>query len=108
MRIPEPFAFGFDILIEGGERCDLVPIEGKVDRLLAAAIPRLQELDGNDGGFGSDGDELEKPVGGGDLAVFEPEALGLEDAEELFDQPAPLVPIDDAPGFFCIRYRVGW
>jgi len=28
---------------------------------------------------------------GGDLAVFEPEALGLEDAEELLDQPAPLV-----------------
>jgi len=107
MWILEPFAFGFDILVEGGEGCDFVRIEGEVDRLLAAAIPRLQELDGNDGGFGSDGDELEEPVGGGDLAVFEPEALGLEDAEELLDQPALLVPIDDTPGLFCIRHGVG-
>src|SRR4029453_6553362 len=82
MWVLEPFAFGFNILVEGGERCDFVRIEGEVDRLLAAAIPPLQELDWNDGGFGSDGDELEEPVGGGDLAVFEPEALGLEDAEE--------------------------
>ena len=77
MWILEPFAFGFDILVEGGEGCDFVRIEGEVDRLLAAAIPRLQELDGNDGGFGRDGDEREEAVGGGDLAVFELEALGL-------------------------------
>src|SRR5258705_200181 len=44
MRILEPFAFGFDILIEGSERCDLVRFEREVDRLLAAAIPRLPEL----------------------------------------------------------------
>ena len=45
---------------------------------------------------------FEKPVGGGDLAVFKPEALGLEDPEELLDQPAALVPFDDAPSLFCI------
>ena len=94
-------------MIEGSERRDLVRFEREVDRLLATAITRLQELDCNDGGFGSDGDQLEEPVGGGDLTVFEPEALGLEDAEELLDQPALLVPINDTPGLFCIRHRVG-
>ena len=96
MRILEPFAFGFELLVESGERRDFVRIEGEVDRLLAAAIPRLQELDGNDGGFGSDGDELEEPLGGGELAVFELEALGLEDAEELLDE-AGLRPDADCP-----------
>src|SRR5512134_1732953 len=107
MWILEPFAFGFDILVEGGERSNFVCIEGEVDRLSAAAIPRLQELDGNDGGFGGDCDQLEEPVSGGDLTVFEPEALGLEDSEELLDQPALLVPIDDTPSLFCIRHRMG-
>src|SRR5215213_766135 len=107
MRILEPFASGFDILIEGSERRDLVRFEREVDRLLAAAISRLQELDGNDGGFGSDGGQLEEPIGGSDLTVLEPEALGLEDAEELLDQPALLVPIYDTPSLFGIRYRVG-
>src|SRR5918994_2304970 len=107
MRILEPFASGFDILIEGSERRDLVRFEDEVDRLLAAAVPRLQELDGNDGGLGSDGGQLEEAIGGGDLTVFEPEAVGLEDAEELLDQPALLVPINDTPGLFCIRHRMG-
>ena len=107
MRVLEPFALSLEVVVEGGERRDLVRIEGEVDRLLAAAIPRLQELDGNDGGFGSDRDELEEPIGGGDLAVFEPEALGLENPEELLDQPALLVPINDTPSLFCIRHRMG-
>src|SRR5213594_2030220 len=55
----------------------------------------------------ADGDELEEAVGGGDLAVFELEALGLEHAEELLDQPAPLVPLDNAPGVLRARHRVG-
>jgi len=71
---------------------------------VTTTIARLQELDGNDRRLGGDRDQLEEPVGGGDLAVFEPEALRLEDAEELLDQPAPLVPFDDAPGLFCIRH----
>src|SRR5215204_2620068 len=83
MWVLKPLASRFDILIEGGERRDLVRIESEVDRLLAAAIPRLQELDSDNRGFGGDGDELEEPLGSGDLTVFEPEALGLENAEEL-------------------------
>src|SRR5260370_40951914 len=106
MRVPEPFALGLEIMVEGGERGDLVSIEGKPDGLMARAIARLQELERNDRRLGGDRDQLEEPVGGGDLAVFELEALRLEDAEELLDQPAPLVPFDDAPGLFCIRHWV--
>ena len=102
MGVSEPFAFGFEILVEGGERCDLVGIEGEPNAAAGCAVARLQELDGDDRSLGGDGDQLEKPVGGGDLAVFEPEALGLEDAEELLDDPALLVPFDDAPGIFCM------
>src|ERR1700730_9447360 len=97
MRVLEAFTFGLEILVEGAERCDLVGIEGEPDGLMATAIARLQELEGNDCRLGGDRDQLEEPVGGGDLAVFEPEALCLEDAEELLDQPASLVPFDDAP-----------
>ena len=106
MRVLEPLGLGLEILVEGGERCDLVGIEGKADRQMASAITCLQELDGDDRRLCRNRDELEEAVGGSDLAVFEPEALGLEDAEELLDQPAPLVPFDDAPGLFCIRYWV--
>src|ERR1022692_4789602 len=101
MGVPEPFALGFEISVEGGERCDAIGVEGEPDGLMATAIACLQELDGDDRRLGGDRDQLEEPVGGGDLAVFELEALGLEDAEELLDQPAPLVPFDDAPGLFC-------
>ena len=104
MRVSEPLAFSLEISVEGGERCDPVGIEGKLNRLMAAAISRLQQLDGDDRGLGGDRYQLEEPVGGGDLAVFKPEALGLEDPEELLDQPAVLVPFDDAPSLFCIRY----
>src|SRR6266480_2477043 len=106
VRVFQPFALGFEILVEGGERCDLVDIEGKPDGLMVTAITRLQELDGDDRRLGGDRDQLEQPLGGADLAVFKPEALRLEDAEELLDQPAPLVPFDDAPGLFCIRHRM--
>src|SRR6202158_6185178 len=41
MRGPEPFTLGLEILVEGAERCDLVGIEGKPDRLIAATIARL-------------------------------------------------------------------
>src|ERR1700687_2227051 len=102
MRVPEPFTLGLEILVEGAERCDLVGIEGKPDRLIAATIARLQELERNDRRLGGDRDQLKEPVGGGALDGFELEALRLEDAEELLDQPAPLVAFHTAPGLFCI------
>jgi hypothetical protein len=37
---------------------------------LLAAVACLQELDGDDGGLGGDGDQLEEPVGGAELTVF--------------------------------------
>ena len=80
MRVSEPLALSFEISVEGGERCDPVGIEGKLNRLMGAAISRLQQLDEcSSRGLGGDRYQLEKPVGGGDLAVFKPEALGLED-----------------------------
>src|SRR5689334_10309987 len=101
MRVLQPFAPGFELLIEGRKRGDLAGGEGNVDRLWAAVAP-LQELDGDDGRLGGDGDQFEEPRGGADLTVFEPEALRLEDAEDLLDDPALFVPFDDAPGILCI------
>jgi len=37
-------------------------------------LASLQKLHGDDGSFGGDGDQLEKPVGRADLAVFELES----------------------------------
>src|ERR1700736_5416955 len=106
MRVLEALGLGLEILVEGGERCGLVGIEGKPDGQMASAIARLQQLDGDDRRLGRNRDQLEEAVGGSDLAVFELEALGLEDAEELLDQPATLVPFDDAPSLFCIGHRM--
>src|SRR5260370_1034397 len=78
MRVFEPFTLDLEILVEGGEGCDVVGIEGKPDGLMVTAIARLQELDSDDCGLGGDRDQLEEPLGGRDLAVFEIEALRLE------------------------------
>src|SRR5690242_17734510 len=101
MWVFQPFGSGFELLIEGGKRGDLAGGEGDVDRLWAA-VPRLQELDGDDGSLGGDGDQFEEPVSRADLTVFELEALCLKDAEELLDDPALFVPFDDAPSVLCI------
>src|SRR5438093_9815729 len=105
--VPQALALGLEVLVEGGKGCDLVCLKGKPRWLLSTTIARLQELDGDDRRLGRDGDELEQAVGGGDLAVFELEPLRLEHAEELLDQPAPLVPFDDTPGVWRARRRMG-
>src|SRR6185437_4348303 len=106
MRVSEPFALGFEIAVEGGESNDLFGIEGDPGELAIMAIACLHELEGDDCRLGCNRDQLEKPLGSLKLAVLEPEALRFEDAEELLDQPPPLVPFDDAPCFFCRRHRV--
>src|ERR1700741_1048409 len=58
MRILAPFALGPAVLVQRGERCDLVCAERELRRLLAAAVACLQELDGDDRRFGRNGDEL--------------------------------------------------
>src|ERR1700726_1340305 len=73
----------------------------------AVAITCLGELQDDDGGAGSDGDELEQTVGGVELAVFDLQALLLEGAEELLDHPAHSVPVDDLPSGSGIGRRVG-
>src|SRR5688572_4268732 len=106
MRISEPFALGFEIAVEGGKGSDFLGIEGNLNGLVITAIACLHELEGNDRRLGCDRDQLEEPLGSPDLAVFELEALRLEDAEELLDQPPPLVPFDDAPSLFCRGHRM--
>jgi hypothetical protein len=56
VRVLKPFALGLKILVECSERYDLVGIEGEPGRLMATAIARLQELEGNDRCLGGDRD----------------------------------------------------
>ena len=46
-------------------------------------------------------------LGGGELTVFDPQALQLHDPPELLDVPALFVPIDDLPGRRHVRDVVG-
>src|SRR5215475_5241839 len=96
IRVLQSFCPGLELSIEDGQGGNLVGGEDQMDRLLAA-VPCLQELDGDDGGLGGDGNQFEEPVGGTDFTVFELEALRLKDAEELLNDPALLVPFDNAP-----------
>src|SRR5260370_2928486 len=80
MRVFEPFTLDLEILVEGGEGCDVVGIEGKPDGLMVTAIARLQELDSDDCGLGGDRDQLEEPLGAPHLAVFASEPLRPQDA----------------------------
>src|SRR6185295_14117088 len=72
-----------------------VGAEGGLCGLLASTVACLQQLEGEHGGLGRDGGELEEPLGDLDLTVFELEALTLQEPPELLDDPAHLVPIDD-------------
>src|SRR5258705_6636719 len=96
MRAFERCALGLKVLVESSERCDLIFIEGKLSPLLAAAIARLPELDGDDRRFGRDGDELEEAIGGGELSGFGLEVRGVQHAEKLSVKPTPPVPIIDS------------
>src|SRR6266702_4336247 len=53
--------------------------------------------------LGGNGHHLEETIGGGKLTVFDLEALELHGAEQLFDGPAQLIPVDDLP---CIGGRL--
>src|SRR5260370_14374896 len=77
MRVFEPFTLDLEILVEGGEGCDVVGIEGKPDGLMVTAIARLQELDSDDSGLGCDPDQLEEPLCGPEPRVFAVSALRL-------------------------------
>jgi len=69
------------------------------------AVARLQKLDGDDCAW-QRSDQLESRSA---VAIWLSSSLKpcvFEDAVELLDQPAPLVPFDDAPCLFCIRHRV--
>src|SRR5258708_12384507 len=70
MRVFEPFTLDLEILVEGGEGCDVVGIEGKPDGLMVTAIARLQELDRDDCGLGGARHHLKQPPPVRHLPVF--------------------------------------
>src|SRR6516162_10592066 len=75
----------------GIEGAELIFGKGKRSRLLAAPIPRLQQLQGDRRGMSGNGDELEQALGGLDLAVFEAQSLFFEQPKQLFDDPSRAV-----------------
>ena len=93
--------------LEGSESVDLAGLEGDGGVEIGSTVSGLHELESDDGGLGRDGDELEEGIGAVELTVFDAEALGFEDAEELLDGPTPSVPVDDLPGVCGIGDLVG-
>ena len=85
------------LLGECSEEFDLFLIEDVAGRFGAAFVARLNELQDRGGRLGGNGGELEKSVGGFEPAVFELQPLGFDETEQLFDDPAFLVPGDDLP-----------
>ena len=83
--------------VGGIENCDLVLRKGDTSRVVTPAVVRLMELESNGSCLGGDGGQFDEPLCGGELTVFQPEALQLQQTPELLDDPALLVPMDDAP-----------
>src|SRR6266852_1216135 len=80
------------------ERFDLVRRKDKFVRELFAAIAGLNELDDDTGHSGGDRHQFDQAFSAVELTVLDAQALALQRAKELFDDPALLVPGDDPPG----------
>src|SRR5205085_9961956 len=87
----------FELGVEAVEQGDFICRERYGGWLGGGSVTRLKQLQGDDGGLGRDGGELDQPIGGLDLTVFESQALLLQQPPELLDGPAHFVPIDDLP-----------
>jgi hypothetical protein len=85
------------VFVDGVEHFDFFGAESKSGRQ-GAAIAGLDQLNDNDCRLGGNGDELHQSLGGFKPAVLDPQALAFHRAEELLDDPAPLVPGDDLAG----------
>ena len=107
VRIDLQRGFAFVLAIESRQRGHLAVGKDEAGGFGVPAVPGLGELKCDGGGLDGDCGKLEQPLGGVELTVLEPQALLFEDAEELLDVPARLVPIDDAPGASGIAEVMG-
>src|SRR5262249_56093640 len=103
MRVLLQYGFALEFGVECVECADFRLAECDLGLLIAVSVACLEELDRDGSCLCRDGDELEQAVGGGKLTVFEFEPLSFEHAEQLFDDPALLVPVDHAPTFPSVR-----
>src|ERR1700704_611087 len=92
----------FELGVEAVEHGDLICRERNGGWLGEGSVARLEQLQDDDGSLGRDGGELEQAIGGFDLAVFESQALLLQQSPELLDDPTHFVPVDDLPGGISI------
>src|SRR2546421_9546601 len=67
----------FELGVEAVEQGDFICRERYGGWLGGGSVTRLKHLQGDDGGLGRDGGELDQPIGGLDLTVFESQALLL-------------------------------
>src|SRR5882724_10949489 len=81
----------------GFKNFNLVYREGDAGVFVTFAVARLLELESDSRCLGGDCGQLDQALGGGKLTVFEPETLQLQQTPQLLDDPALLVPMDDAP-----------
>src|SRR6266849_5178183 len=98
MRIFLKLGLALQVFIDRLEHFDFITRESKACWKHILTIAGLNELNDDGCGFGRDGHQLHQPIGGFKLAVLDLQALAFHRAEELLDDPAPLVPGDDLPG----------
>ena len=95
MRIFLLLGSALDRRVDSFQGRHLVLGEGQAGRFVAAPVMGLHQLEGERGGLGGNRRELQQPLGAGNLAVFELQSLRLQNAKELLNDPAQLVPSDD-------------
>src|SRR5207237_230942 len=93
----------FDAGICGFKDFNLVYGEGNACVFATFAVASLLELEGDSRCLGGDCTQFDQALGGGKLTIFESETLQLQQAPQLLDGPALLVPMNDAPS----RHNVG-
>src|SRR5258707_6260047 len=98
MRIFLKLGFALQVFIDRIKHLDLFAGEGKACGKHIVTIAGLNELNDDSCGFGCDGHQPYQPLGGFKLAVLDLQSLVFHRAEELLNDPAPLVPGDDLPG----------
>lgn len=98
MRVFLKLGLALQVFIDCLDHFDFIGRESKVCWKHILTIAGLNELNDDGCGFGGDGHQLHQPIGGFKLAVLDLQALAFHRAEELLDDPAPLVPGDDLPG----------
>src|SRR6195256_6732600 len=79
--------FAFELGVEAREHGEFIRCECDGGWLGEGFVARLEQLQDDDGSLGRDGGELDQPIGGFDLAVFESQGLLLSQVPEVFAGP---------------------